>query len=148
MSPIGRYGSIPHVLTNKNVNNKAHCIGQQAKGDVKDLKKVCTATVATAGTAAIVTGCSTKAQSLLHGIKEIVGNVLGDITLGLNTCAEPTTLKDIIKSKNTFQKFNSLPTAAKAAIAAGVTALAIAAPIVGISNIAKDAAIEAQHEVK
>lgn len=142
MSPIGIYGTTPHVLTNRNIDtrNKVHCFAEQTKESVKDAKTIVKTATAAAGATAIITGCSINAQNFLHGLKHGTGKLLSSFHV------DETNLKEIIKNTNTYEKLNALPTPAKAAIAVGVATLSIVSPLIGLSNFAKNAAIEAKHE--
>lgn len=140
--PAGVYGSLAHVISNPNVEDKKGCFGSIMKEQAKDTLKLGGITVGTAATASLITGNSRTAQSVLHEAKSIAGECLEAIKIN------DVNLKEAVKNSKIYTKLNALPTAAKAGIAAGAAVLALAAPLVSLVSAAKSGAIEAQHEVK
>ena len=140
--PAGAPASIPHIITNDKLTNKAKAevIKEQIVEGGKDLLKLGGAVAGTATVALIVTGNYEKAANVFNKIKSSVGNALAQCSINGNN------LKDIIKNTQVFQKFNSLPTPTKAGITAGAVLLALATPIVSMVSAQKAGYIEGKHE--
>ena len=81
--------------------------------------------------------------------KKSVAKVLDDVVLkGFGNFGADMSLKEVIKEMPIFQKFNSLPTAAKAGIAAGIATLSLLAPLYSNIVSAKAGYIEGKNEAK
>ena len=138
----GAPGSLAHVTTNDNLSQKAKAqvFLESNKEFAKDTLSVvgATATAAAAGSLAVAnsTKCADAFGKLMNKASEFLGN----------STINGKNVKDTIKNTKVFQKLNSLPTAAKAGIAAGAAALAVALPILNQVTAAKAGYIEAQHE--
>ena len=105
--------------------------------------------VGVGATAALATGCSNKVQAALHSAKKGVARVLDDVILkGIGNLGTDMSLKEVIKEIPLFQKFNSLPTAAKAGIVAGMATLSLIAPLYSNIVSAKAGYIEGKNEAK
>ena len=58
--PIGVYGSVAHILTNKKVEDKKGCLKELTKENFKDLAKMIAVPAGVAGAAAGVTAVADK----------------------------------------------------------------------------------------
>ncbi len=160
---VGMKGSIAHVLTNDKIEDKGACFKELFKETAKDTLTIGGITAGAAGAAAIVTGCSNKASNAFKNIITGVGNALDKIKIdsvskyrgnkfeSIKEVIENSTsasLKEIVKDSSIYKKIHSLPTPAKAAIAAGAAALALVGSIMSISLASKAGYIEGKHEVK
>ncbi len=140
--PAGVPGSIAHIVTNDKLDNKAKAevFKEQFVEGTKDTLKLGGAVAGTATAASLITGNSKKAADVFNKIKSKTGEVLAKCSInGKN-------LKDLIKGTKVFQHLNSLPTPAKAGIAAGAALLTLATPIVSVLNAQKAGYIEGKHE--
>ena len=148
---VGVPGSIAHTLSNEQLTKqgKAKTIAEQTKEQAKDVLNLCGSVVAVGASTALATGCSNKVQAALHSAKKGVANLFDNIVLkGYGQLGQNMSLKDAVKELPTFQKFNKLPTAAKAGILAAIATLSIAAPIYGKIISAKAGYIEGKNEGK
>ena len=139
---VGMKGSIAHVLTNDKIEDKGACFKEMAKEGIKDTLVLSGVTAGTAGAAALATGCSNKAAGAFNQLKTKAGEILSKISVNGEN------LKDIVKNSSIYKKINTLPTPAKAAIAAGAAAIALVGSIMTISAQSKAGYIEGKHEVK
>ena len=132
---VGVPGSIAHTMSNNKLSKQAkiQTIAEQTKETGKDVLNVYGTAIGVGATAALATGCSNKVQGALHSVKKGVANLFDNI---------------ILKELPTFKKFNSLPTAAKAGIIAGIATLSIVAPIYGRIIAGKAGYIEGKNEAK
>lgn len=140
--PAGVPGSVAHIVTNEKLDNKAKAevLKEQFVESTKDTLKLGGAVAGTATAASLITGNSEKAANVFNKIKSKIGDTLAKCSInGKN-------LKDIVKNTKVFQKFNSLPTPAKAGITAGAALLALAAPVVSMVSAQKAGYIEGKHE--
>jgi len=140
---IGLIGSPAHITTNKNMTGKEKlaCHGEILKEGLKDTLKL-TAGVAGAAGIGAAASKSGKFVNALKGVRHSIGDKLSKVTINGEN------LKDTVLKSDIYGKFNSLPVLAKAAIAVGAAALAIAAPLVTIAETSKAGYIEAKHECK
>ena len=148
---MGVPGSIAHTMSNDKLSKqaKAKTVLEQTKEYGKDALNLYGSAVCVGATAALATGCSNKVQAALHSAKKGVANLLDNIVLkGYGELGQNMSLKDAVKELPTFQKFNKLPTAAKAGILAAIATLSIAAPIYGKIISAKAGYIEGKNEGK
>ena len=148
---VGVPGSIAHTLSNEQLTKqgKAKTIAEQTKEQAKDVLNLCGSVVAVGASTALATGCSNKVQAALHSVKKGVANLFDNIILkGYGELGQNVSLKDAVKELPTFKKFNSLPTAAKAGIIAGIATLSIVAPIYGRIIAGKAGCIEGKNEAK
>ncbi len=139
---IGAPGSLAHVLTNDKLDKKGSVLAEQTKEGVKDTLKLGGIVAGTGAAAAAAVAKLPKANALFNGLKDKVSNLLGKFSYGNQS------IKDLIKNTKIFQKFNTLPNPAKAAIAVGAAALALVGPLISLVSSAKAGYIEGQHEVK
>ncbi len=145
--PIGRYGSLPHILTNKKLDSKKATLADCAKANLKGMGKTYLAAGATLGAGA---GSAVVAKrffpNLVNTAKTKLSNILGSINIS-DVEGNISNLKEVLKNAEIVKSFRSLPVAAKGAIAA-----ILALPLVGIYMCEKTkgnvAAAEAKHEVK
>ncbi len=142
--PVGATGSIAHIVSNPNLDEKgkAKTLADITKEEIKDTAKITLAAGTVAGTVAIATGCSTKANNFAKGIISKAGNALAKVTIS------DKNLKEVVKKTKIGGKFTSLPTPAKAAILAGTTVLAAALPSMSRLFAAKGGYIEGHNENK
>ena len=155
----GVAGSPMHILTNDKLDKKAKAavVKEQLVESGKDTLALGTIVGTSAGAAAIAAGCSSKVQaglsSLKHAVKKFTDNivvkygngVIDTMHAGTNESIDKT-LTQVIKNNKLFKKFNNLTTPAKAAIAAGALAMAVALPTISTISAAKSGYIEGKHE--
>ena len=148
---VGVPGSLAHTMTNDKLSRqaKAKTVLEQTKEYGKDVFGLYGTAVGVGATAALATGCSNKVQAALHSAKKGVATVLDDVILkGAGNLGADMSLKEVIKEIPLFQKFNSLPTAAKAGIVAGMATLSLIAPLYSNIVSAKAGYIEGKNESK
>ena len=148
---VGVPGSIAHTLSNEQLTKqgKAKTLAEQTKEQAKDILNLCGGVVTVGASTALATGCSNKVQATLHSAKEATAKVLDKVVLkGVGLVGQDMSLKEVIKESPLFQKFNSLPTAAKAGIVAGMATLSLIAPIYSKITAAKAGYIEGKNEAK
>ena len=148
---VGVPGSFAHTMTNDKLTRqaKAKTVLEQTKEYGKDVLGLYGSAVGVGATAALATGCSNKVQAALHSAKKGVANLLDDIILkGSGSMGNEASLKELIKEVPIFQKFNALPTAAKAGIVAGFATLSLLAPLYSNIVSAKAGYIEGKNEAK
>ena len=155
----GVAGSPMHIATNDKLDKKAKAavVKEQLVESGKDTLALGTIVGTSAGAAAIAAGCSSKVQaglsSLKHAVKKFTDNivvkygngVIDTMHAGTNESIDKT-LTQVIKNNKLFKKFNNLTTPAKAAIAAGALAMAVALPTISTISAAKGGYIEGKHE--
>ena len=148
---VGIPGSIAHTMSNNNLSKqgKIKTVAEQTKEYGKDVLNLYGTAVGVGATAALATGCSNKVQAALHSAKKGVAKVLDDVILkGAGNLGADMSLKEAIKEIPLFQKFNSLPTAAKAGIVVGMATLSLIAPLYSNIVSAKAGYIEGKNEAK
>ena len=130
--PQGAPGSIMHVATNDKLDKftKKETIKEINKTGNKIFIKGMTACAELAGAAAVATSCSSKCSKLATKLTKL------------------PVVKNIVKLATDCTKSKKLPTPAKAAIAVGSLAFAVAAPIMGAISAGKAGYIEGKHEAK
>lgn len=141
---IGVPGSLVHVATNKNMSakNKVKCLGEQLTEGSKPLGTAIAATVATAGTAAAVTGIFEKVAYALEECVEAGRDKLWGVSI------ENKNLAAVIENSKIGKAFLNLSTPGKAAVIAGTAAFAVFGTLAAhISNM-KSAYIEGKNEQK
>ncbi len=140
---IGMIGSPAHITTNKHMTakEKIACHGEILKEGLKDTLKLAAGVTGAAGIGAAASK-STKFVNLLKNVRHSVGDALSKVTVNGEN------LKETVLKSDIYGKFNSLPVPAKAAIAVGAAALAIAAPLFTIASSSKASYIEGKNEAK
>ncbi len=145
---IGIQGSPMHILTNKNIPNKTECLKDILKENAKDTLVLGGITLGAAGTTALLTGTSKNALNAFNKLKGNIAEKLDSIVIKNGNILSDISLKDRIGSTKLFKKLNNLSPAAQAGILAGITALAIATPIINQIASNKASYIEGKHEIK
>ena len=145
--PIGIYGTLPHILTNRKLDNKKatykDCITEGVNGTGKIL--IANSALITAGSA-----CAVTAERLfpkqINNIKTNISNKLNNINISFAE-GSTATLKDILNSMEVVKSIKKLPASLKGTLAA----IALM-PFVTIYMLKKTkgniAAAEAKHEIK
>lgn len=139
--PAGAPASLAHIMTNDKLDSKAAVLKEQFIEGTKDTLKLGGAAVGTAAAASLVTGNSAKVAGFVQKAQTKAGKLLSKVSIN------NANLKDIVKDTKVFQKFNSLPTPAKAGIAAGIALLAVVTPIFTLVQSQKAGYIEGKHEI-
>ena len=142
--PVGVPASLVHIYTNDKLDKQAKSEVQKetSKELLKTTGKLYSTSAIIGAGAALAAGCSRTVANSLHSAKIVAGEVLSEIAVS------GTSLKEIIKANPQFQKFNALPTPAKAGIVAGFAALSLLAPIARNNASVKAGYIEGKHEAK
>lgn len=152
--PIGIYGTVPHILTNKNVDNKKAAVKDCVKNGLKGTKNLLIGEAAVLGGGAAATVAVNKlAPNFSAGVKEglsaaksFYGSMLEAITVGAGENA--TNLKEVIKNTGIVDGIKAIPAPLKGALVAAVTILPGVLTYIGAKTIANGAALEAKHETK
>ncbi|MBQ9246307.1 hypothetical protein IJ182_08585 [bacterium] len=139
--PIGLVSSPAHVLTNKKVEDKIGCLTDIAKQNLKDTAKVAGLSAAAAGSAALATAVTPQGAKFVKTAQKGIEGLIRKVKIN------DKSLMAKIQNSDIYGQFNSLPAPAKAAIAAGVAALAVILPIASLNAAGNAGKIEGNYEV-
>lgn len=141
-TPSGTPGSLDHIVSNDKIVNKRACFAEINKQAVKDTFEIGALSAVAAAGSAVAVASSSSAKVGFNNFVSKVGKNLSKVSIN------DKSLKDIVKNTKVFNKFNSLPTPAKAAIVVGGGLFAILSLALNSMISGQSAYIEAQNEEK
>lgn len=154
--PIGIYGTVPHILTNKKLDSKKAALKDSVKEYAKGTGKLLLAEAAVLGgaagaTVAVDKFCPTLASNIrsgLSGIKSHVGSILEQVPVSVINENGYVNAKEAIKGTGIIEAMKAIPAPLKAAAVASIAILPSVMQYIGAKTMANGAAAEARHEVK